>query len=267
MRRPKAGVVSRTGESLARHTAWRTGGPCPLWLVVHRRDLLVESITELDSWIVLGAGTRTVVRDGGMSSAVVRLGHEFANITYVTSSPGQWRVGAAAPMPALVFGAAHAAHTGMEPFASTPGSVGASLALDPGWEELVEEVHFLQGSRERVGSLAEARKGKRLITDVVLRLAPEKPSVIAKRSAKRRRTRPAWFSTAKGPAGRILQRAALDSVRLRGVAMPASAPEMLVNMGGGTADDLQLLSKSIRARVRRERGVDLDTEVRFMGTR
>src|SRR5690606_8547817 len=75
-RRPPAGagliegLVVREGERLARHTAWRTGGPCDAFLLVNRREALPAALElcRARGWsrTVLGAGTRTVVRDGGV---------------------------------------------------------------------------------------------------------------------------------------------------------------------------------------------------------
>ena len=55
-------------------------------------------------------------------------------------------------------------------------------------------------------------------------------------------------------------------VRLRKVAVPRAAPDLLVNLGSGTARDLTLLHKSLVDRIHRERGVELRSGLRWAGT-
>jgi UDP-N-acetylenolpyruvoylglucosamine reductase len=49
------------------------------------------------------------------------------------------------------------------------------------------------------------------------------------------------------------------------VAIPAEAPELMVNLGGGTARDLGLLQRSVLDRIQRERGVTLESRMHFRG--
>ena len=53
--------------------------------------------------------------------------------------------------------------------------------------------------------------------------------------------------------------------RLRDVAIPEDAPELLIKLGLGTARDLQLLHRSSLDRVKRTRGVELESRVKWVG--
>ena len=63
----------------------------------------------------------------------------------------------------------------------------------------------------------------------------------------------------------LMKHAAVSDARLRRVTLPASAPELLVNLGEGRATDLALLEKSIIERVKRIRGIELEPAVRWVG--
>jgi UDP-N-acetylmuramate dehydrogenase len=181
----------------------------------------------------LGAGTRTVVRDGGLGGAVVRLGTGFSWVR----RDGDWLdIGAATPMPVLG--------------SSIPGSVGASVALDK-WKGAAE-VRTLRGGRLHTGPPESV--GKQLILSVRVR-EDCIPTAVGG----------AWFSSPSA-VRTALERVDLAGARLRGVAVSRVAPELLVNLGGGTARDLTLLNRSIRDRVKRYRGVELDLHVKFIGT-
>ena len=118
------GISVRLQAPLARHTPWRTGGPCEAMVWIHSRDRLLDALAELRStqsaWSVMGAGTRSVVRDGGISGLVLRLGVDFARIRPSSDEP--WEVGAAAPMPALARRATAPWDSGKHAFSGLEGA-------------------------------------------------------------------------------------------------------------------------------------------------
>lgn len=267
------GLSVRPLEPLSRHTAYRTGGRCDVWVVAHRLDGLVRVFADCRAvgWkvTVVGAGTRTVVRDGPVPGAVVRLGTDFAGLGRTGSS---WEVGAAVPVPAVVAAAAGAGMGGLEGLACAPGSVGASVLLDDGWSEVVESVSVLRRNGAADVGLDEARKKKPVVLSVRLRLAEGTPAEVLRRTREAwRRLRPqppsSWYeSPRRGSLRKVLGAVRLDEVRLREVAIPESAPELLVNLGGGTAADLALLHRSVVERVSKVRGEDLVSRARWIGT-
>jgi UDP-N-acetylmuramate dehydrogenase len=268
-------LVIRVQEPLSRHTAWRTGGCCEAFVVVNRRESLAAVIADCRAvdwkWTLVGAGTRSVFRDGDVAGAVIRLGFGFAGFEAVDDT--LWRVGAATPMPAMLARCAQAGLAGLEDFGAIPGSVGASVALDPGWEGVVESVEVLHRGQLQPSTLEEARGGKRVITGVTVRLSPDRPDAVRRRLEKAtgapRQATPlpsSWYDAPKrGSLREVFKSVRLPMVRLRGVAIPEQAPELLVNLGGGTAADLALLHRSALERVKQTRGLDLESRVVWEG--
>ena len=275
MRAEEDGLAVRLHEPLARHTAWRTGGRCDAFVVVHRRDALVRVVEECRSvdwkWTLLGAGTRVVVRDGGISGVVLRLGTDFGRM--VDRGADGLEAGAAVPVPALVAAAAARGLRGLERFANIPGSLGASLQLDEGWEDVVESVSFLHRNKIRVAALDAVQGRKRILTGATLLLAPGEPTKIdtsmrAQLDPARCVPPSAWYEQPrKHGLRKVLRSVELPRVRLRRVAIPDAAPELLVNLGEGTASDLALLHRSATERVKKTRGVELQPRVRWLGRR
>lgn len=266
------GVVIREDELLSRHTAWRTGGPCGAYVLVHRRDALETTLAmcreKYGAITVLGAGTRSIVRDAGLAGAVVRLGSDFADIVRTGAT---WNVGGATPVPVLISDAQLAGMAGAEALVGVPGSVGASVLLDEGWDALVGSVRVIARGKERDISLAEARAMRStVVLSVRLLFVPETAAKVATSTAKARRTTrtlaSSWYERPKrGPLREVLDRASLGGVRLRAAAIPAMAPELLTNLGGASARDLWLLHHSAMERVIRETGVELVPRVSFLG--
>jgi UDP-N-acetylmuramate dehydrogenase len=220
---------------------------------------------------VLGAGTRVVVREGGVRGVVLRLGNDFTRIQQV--DPVVWQVGAAVPVPALVALAAQAGLTGLERFANVPGTLGASLMLDEGWEDVIDHVQHHQRGRGRPASIEDVQGRKRLLLGAQLRLKPDLPHQIARRMRKaldpHKSTPPSsWYHKPKrGSLRRILRSVELPRVRLRRVSIPGLAPELLVNLGQGSASDLALLHRSATERVKKTRGIELESRMRWIGAR
>lgn len=267
------GVVIRRNEPLARHFPFRTGGTCDAFVVVHDPDRLIEALglCRREQWAltVIGAGTRSVVRDGALAGAMLRLGTGFSTIVRDGTS---WVVGAAVPVPALCAAAGEGGQRGLEDLAGVPGSLGASLMadLDAPWAGIVESVRFLWRGRACDGALATLREcGPRaIVLGATLRLAEVSDRCGPRKKARTERTAlpGAWVLGPKSVGLRdLLDRASMGDVRLRDVAIPASAPEMVVNLGRGTARDLALLHQSLLARVARDCGVELQSRVSFIG--
>jgi UDP-N-acetylenolpyruvoylglucosamine reductase len=254
-------------EPLRAHTALRTGGACDVWVVVHDLPALVQVVTECKGagwrWSVLGAGTRCVYRDGGVSGAIIRLGTGFSDARFDGTSV---LVGAGVPVAALCGMAASRGLAGIEGMAAVPGSVGASIVHDEGWAKVLMSVTIFR--RGQAVDVAPSDVGpKTMVLGATLGLTPERAAVVhhGVRKALQRRTS-GWFDGKRDKVRGILADVSVPGTRLRQVAIPEHAPELLINLGGGTARDLQLLHRSVLARLKRERGITLGSTVRWAGT-
>lgn len=256
------GFSVRRGESLARHSPWRVGGAVDAWVVAHDLSGLGRALAwvkEQDlKWVVLGSGTRVLVREGGLAGAVIRLGAGFCGID---DRAAPWVVGAATPVPALLARAGATA----SPIAHVAGSVGASVLQDEGWEPAVDRVWVWARGKEQVVRYADLKAhGASLITRVALL-----PAGLSGDPRKRVRAwTSSWYEVPKrGDLREHLANVALPDVRLRKVAIPSQAPELLVNLGNAEVRDLELLHRSAIERVEHERGVSLSSRMIWWGKR
>lgn len=267
--------VARFDEPMSAHSAWRTGGPChALWFVPNDEALTAASRQARErGWRIrlIGAATRTVFRDAPLPVALLRLGGDFARIEPLGG--GRWRVGAAVPVPALIAATLDAASDALLAWAHVPGSFGASLAIDDGWEACVEEVMAWSRGAFRPIALADARRRGRWIGSAVVRADPSAGvdgwNAYREWLARGRPNAPSAWLTG-GSAADVRERvnmARLQTVRLRSVAVPAVAPELLVNLGGGSARDLAHLHQSVVARVKAVQPKVPASPIRWMGPR
>ncbi|MEZ4317569.1 MAG: FAD-binding protein [Myxococcota bacterium] len=257
-------------EPLSRHTAMRTGGSCDAFVVAHDEEAVHTVLSDCKDagWpvTVLGSGTRSVVREGGVDGVVLRLGQAFVTCRFV--DPDLLVVGGAMPVPALLAIAAEHGLAADPVLYTVPGTFGASVLMDE-WN--VKGARVARNTRiSEVDASALGPRFKGVVLEATVQLervgvgeadrrlvrALQKPDVPAS----------SWVSGARSVRS-VLRRASLERIRLRQVAIPVEAPELMVNLGGGTARDMQLLHKSAVERVRRVRGVKLDTRIKWIGNR
>lgn len=254
------GYVWRADEPLHRHVPRRVGGRCDAWVVVHERDALSDVMARISDegmqWTPLGEGSRVLVRDGGLAGAVVRLGTAFSQ---VRSSDGGWEVGAAVPTAQL----AHVASgTPLSKLALQPGSAGASWALDPGWGPWISEVEvWSRGAARWISWAALSKRSKPWILRARVRAKPEGRGGVPVR----RHPWAVFQDLPRADLDRVLRLAGLAGTRLRRVLLPEAEPASLVNLGGGTSREIDLLLRSIVDRLKREQGVELASAVTWLG--
>ncbi len=201
----------------------------------------------------MGSGSRTVVRDGGLAGAIVQLGHGFCSIR--EDAEGAW-FGAALPLAVL-------ARLGgpLAVLARAPGSIGASVSCDAGWGPWVHKVRYVGRGAERAKDMAgfEKASSRAVITEVCIRREVEaQPPAVEEPGG--------WYKPLDvGETTEAIVDASLSDTRLRDVAVPRETANALVNLGGGSARDLEILQRSVIDRVFRSRGVQLSDRMRWLG--
>ncbi len=282
-------------EPLSRHTTLRVGGPAHYWAepssVPAFAALLLYAREQALPVFVLGRGSNLLVRDGGIDGLVIHPeGGEFARLE-VDLESCTIRAGAGVKFKALAGAAARAGLGGFEWMEGIPGVVGGGLRMNAGamnaetLDQVVSlayldakgerhevrpadlEVHYREVPLLRHNYAIEATfRG-------VLRPPEEIRELMEKSAAKRRSTQPIAASagcifknpTKQNPAGRLIDELALKDSRVGMARVSEVHGNFIVNDGGAKAADVIELIAAIQARARRERGIELQTEVQIVG--
>ena len=281
-------------EPLGPFTWFRVGGPADVLFLPADEADLATFLAALDPGVpvtVLGVGSNTLVRDGGVDGVVVRLGKPFATV----EPRGGSRIyaGAAALDANLAREAAKAGIAGLEFYRGVPGSVGGALVMNAGCygaetkDVLVEAYALTRDGRRLTLSNAELaysyRKSARAAAEPLMFLGglfegrPDDPAAITARmdaiTARREASQPirdkTGGSTFKNPEGDSSWRL-VDAAGWRGKLFGAAKfselhANFLINTGEATAADLEGLGEAVRADVRARLGVDLEWEIKRIG--
>jgi UDP-N-acetylmuramate dehydrogenase len=240
-------------------------------------------------FFILGFGSNLLVRDGGLRGVVLRLRGEFESVVF----PGglQVRAGAAVRLPQLVTACAGQGLAGTEPLVGVPGTVGGALVMNAGTRDgeigsMVREVDVFDHAQSRVVTLPaekihfEYRKsslGNALVIGCLLELKEGDRVDIMERvrryQDKRQQTQPIHTFNAgsvfKNPPGyfvaELIEAAGLKGMTKGGARVSPLHANFIENNAGATATDVLALVEFIRAKIRAERGIELETEMKVVG--
>jgi UDP-N-acetylmuramate dehydrogenase len=290
LRRRAHGAVRRDAP-LAAWTSYQIGGPAAVLLEAEGEadlDALAEAMRagELPV-LVVGRGSNMLVSDRGFAGIAVRLGSGFR----WTNVEG-WRVhaGAAVPLPSLATLTGQHALGGFEFAVAIPASLGGAVRMNAGahGHEIGEVLERFQGIRlpsgERV-NVDDVRYAYRrmempddlLVTAATLSLTPGDPAAnqdALRESREWRRDHqplnlPNAGSIFKNPPGDAAGRL-VESVCSHEQVGKARVSEVHANFivaeRGARADEVYTLIRRIQRHVRDATGIELEPEVRLIGT-
>lgn len=281
-------------QPLAEFTWFRVGGPAQaLFSPEDERDLvyfLARRPRELPV-TAIGVGSNVIVRDGGVPGVVIRLGRGF---NHVREEPNhRLRVGAAALDQRVAKAAQDAGIAGLSFLRGIPGSIGGALRMNAGAygreikDVLVEArgidrhgLTHLYAADEMGLSYRHCEVASDVIfTEATLQGEPGDPAAIAAEMERitqsREATQPVKSrtggSTFKNPPGhkawRLIDEAGCRGLTLGGAQVSELHCNFLINLGHASAADIEELGESVRARVKAKCGVELEWEIKRIGTK
>jgi UDP-N-acetylmuramate dehydrogenase len=278
-------------QSLAELTWFRVGGPAQVLLMPEDEGDLAHFLGAIPGHlpvVVVGLGSNLIVRDGGVLGVVVRLGRGFNEInvegTTITA-------GAAVPDVKVARAAQEAGLAGLSFLRGIPGAIGGALRMNGGAygretkDALVSaravdrqgRIHVLKNSDMQYSYRHCGAPEDFIFTQATFAGTPGDRAVIASEMDKiteaREATQPiksrTGGSTFKNPPGKKAWEL-IDAAGCRGLTMGgAQVSELhcnfLINLGSASAADIEALGETVRARVKKTSGVDLEWEIKRIG--
>ena len=282
----------RLYEPLAKHTTLRVGGPAQFWVEPRNETALAELIRycrrENLPLFVIGRGSNLLVRDGGIRGVVVHpSGGEFDKVEV---SGNEITAGVGAKLKQVAYAGKGAGLGGLEWMEGIPGAVGGGLRMNAGamgaqtFENVVRVRYLDAEGNGHTKTPAEMEVNYRHVPSLdenyavsaVFRGIPAPPEEIVRRldesQEKRRTTQPSAKSAGcifknpkSGPAGKLVEELGLKNSRVGRARVSEIHGNFIVNDGGATAAEVLELIAQIQDVARKERGVELETEVQIVG--
>jgi UDP-N-acetylmuramate dehydrogenase len=284
-------------EPMSRHTTLQTGGAVDVWIEpagLEDCKVAQEIATAHElSIMMVGRGSNLLVRDGGIRGIVLHIGAAFQEIAVRESSDSTYIIdaGAGVMIKQLLSWVADQGLSGIEGLEGVPGTVGGAVAMNAGTPhgsigDAVVSVTLLEKGRviERAAEKMEFsyRKAKlaraTTVLSVRLKLTHKDPAEIkaklqelrAYRQSKQPLQLPSVGSVFKNPdktntAGKLIEESGLKGVRVGRAQVSPQHANWIVNLGGATAKDVEVLIKLIRDTVKEKTGFVLEPEVKIIG--
>ena len=280
-------------EPMKRHTTFRIGGPADYYLCPHSAKEIQKVVEicreEKLPYFILGNGSNLLVSDQGYRGVVIQL---WKNVSDIRVEGCLIQAKAGASLAKIAAEALEEGLTGMEFAAGIPGTLGGAVVMNAGayggeMKDILKEV-LVMDQQGRIFTLekkdlklgyrtsAEKEKGY-IVLAAVLELRPGDREEIRKlmEDLKQKRVEkqpldlPSAGSTFKRPegyfAGKLIMDAGLRGFSVGGAQVSEKHCGFVVNTGGASASDVLTLIREVQKRVREKFGVELETEVKFLG--
>jgi UDP-N-acetylenolpyruvoylglucosamine reductase len=290
---------------LARHTSWRAGGAADTLYMPADRDDLAQFVAQLppsEPRLVLGLGSNTLVRDGGVRGTVIVMHNPGA---VVAVADGLIYAEAGLACPKLARFAANHGCADAEFLAGIPGTIGGALAMNAGcyggetWRHVARVEVLRRDGTFDVRTPADYSIGYRSVQRRDIRAAGPFPGVNSgpdvftsawfrfpegDADAARDRIRellatrilaqpldlPNAGSVFRNPphdhAARLIEACGLKGHAIGGARVSEKHANFIVNpRGRARASDIEALIAFVGDTVRARMGVELEAEVRIVG--
>lgn len=279
--------------SMKNYTSFKVGGPAELFLSPEDAGQTAKLVRFCEKEeipvFVLGKGSNLLVSDRGIKGAVIYTGKQ-CGISLVDENTVRAQSGAS--LAQLCTFALENSLSGLEFAYGIPGTVGGAVFMNAGayggeMKDVLLNSEYVStdGTSGELDNEAmelsyrhSAYENSNLvITAASVRLAPADRNeikstmndILARRKEKQPLEYPSAGSTFKRPegnfAGALIEQCGLKGVSVGGAQVSEKHAGFIINRGGATAADILSLIKHVKARVKAQTGVSLETEIRLIG--
>jgi UDP-N-acetylmuramate dehydrogenase len=280
--------ITTPDEPLAPHTWLRIGGPAQHFVRPRSFEETAAVVSRCHAegmaHRVLGGGSNLLVRDEGVSGAVLRLDHTSFSEVHVDGN--RLKAGGGALLSNVISHAVKAGLAGLDTLVGIPGTVGGALRGNAGGRsgDVGQHVHSVTvltsagriETRTRDELSFEYRQSNLAdvtILEATFDLHPDDSGEITRRMRKlwimKKATQPLTFQSAgcvfRNPrglrAGLMIEQAGLKGTRIGNVEVSDRHANFLVTHDQASSADALRLIDLVRSRVTEQFGVDLELEL------
>ena len=286
------GISFSLDELMEKHTTFKIGGKADVFVSVKSEEELIFSVNEAKKvgipLCVIGKGSDLLVSDKGIEGAVICLD----GMRKIDISGDTVTVAAGTGMQALCLSLQKAGLSGFEFAYGIPGTVGGAVFMNAGAyggeiKDCIVSARYLAKEGNIAHITAEDMKlsyrksifqeNGGIILSAVFKFQKGNPDEILEKMncylARRKEKQPLEFPSAgsvfRRPegnfAGTLIEKSGLKGERVGGAMVSKKHAGFIVNTGGATSEDVKRLIEKIQKKVFCDSGVELKTEVIYIG--
>lgn len=283
-------------EPMSSHASLKLGGSADALVVTENEAQLGDVVCRLQEkhipFLPVGNLTNILIRDGGFRGVLLWM-RGLDQVSVTKEQDGKYPIHAQAGVALAKVVSLVAAEqlTGLEFCAGIPGSIGGAVWMNAGaygteMKDVVADVTVIDGRGEKKvlhrDEIAFAYRTSNLPAGVIIcsarfvlqkgqaaQIRERMTEIIKWRQEKHPLQYPNAGSVFKNlpgmPAGKLIEELGLKGVRRGDVQVSKKHANFIVNKGQGTATEMETLIAFVQEQVRKERGIDLETEIVIIG--
>jgi len=287
----KLGKKILLNEKLANYSWFNLGGPSEVFFKPESIKDIIFFLKETkpDKINILGAGSNTLIRDGGVKGITIKLSSHFSYLNFTT--PNIIEVGAATLDRKIADFALEHSLTGLEFLSCIPGSIGGAIRMNSGCygEDVSKILHSIKvidmlGNEKDI--LASDIKfyyrdssldHKLIITSVKLQGRSFLKAEIQKKQQdlieKKKNTQPSQIKTCGSTfkntnnkkAWELIKESNCQNLRVGNATISEKHCNFFINEGNATAKELEELINKVKETVYQKTKINLELEIKIIG--
>ncbi len=279
-------------ENLSKYSWFNLGGPAKILFKPENTEQLksfLKIINNTQKIVCLGAGSNTLIRDGGYSGVVIKLSPKFSFIKQVEKNILE--VGAGTLDKTLSRFAEENSIINYEFLSCIPGSIGGAIRMNSGcYGDEISNILISIKAIDHKGNLVEIKKdeieffyrGTNLPEDLIILSAKLQSKIgdkniitekIKKFSKEKKDSQPSQIKTCGSTfkntqskkAWQLIRDAECNHASFGKAAISKKHCNFFVNEGGASSEDIEKLINFVRKKVYEKFKVNLDLELKIIG--
>ena len=279
-------------ENLSKYSWFNLGGPAKVVfkpMNLNELSIFLKNIKEFDKIKVLGAGSNTLIRDGGFNGIIIKLGKSFSHLSLLNKNTVI--VGASALDKNVSNFAFENSLTGFEFLSCIPGTIGGGVRMNSGCygediEKILVSVQVMdfQGKMKVIYSsdikfsyrgcnlgnnlifVSATFKGK---SDNKLNIQKKVNNLIKRKNEDQPTKIKTCGSTFKNPenskAWKLIKDSGCGGMKVGDAYISEKHCNFFVNKGKATSKDLEELIYKVKSKVFNKTGINLELELQIIG--
>ena len=278
-------------ESLSKHSWFNLGGPAEIFFKpANYNELasLLKIYQDNKKINIIGAGSNTLIRDGGIEGITIKLSTEFSFIKLLNDNIIE--VGAATLDRKLSDFATKNSLSGFEFLSCIPGSIGGGIKMNSGcYGEEISKILVSLKAIDRKGKIKEIKRDEikfsyrscDLSDELIILSAKFKGDLKDKSNIEKKQlelikrkkeTQPSQVktcgSTFKNPkdrkAWKLIKESGCEKISVGKAKLSEKHCNFFVNKGNATFDDMTKLIEFVSKKVLEKTGISLEKEIKLL---
>ncbi len=283
----------RLNEKLSKYNWFNSGGPAELFFKAENEKELASFLSHLkpnlNSINIIGAGSNTLIRDGGVKGATIKLSSNFSFINLIEKNIIE--AGAATLDKNIANFSKEQSLSGLEFLSCIPGSVGGGIRMNSGcydsdFSKILTSIKVMDFN----GSIKEIKRDQinffyrgcslpenLIILSVKLQGIPSKKELIEAKQKdfiqRKIDSQPKGVktcgSTFKNPEGtkawKLIKESKSDKLFVGDVKISEKHSNFFINNGSASSFEIEQLINKVKENVFKETGKKLELEIKIIG--